>query len=486
MTGNSLEAAADRITKRRRWLAFSVLLIGAFMDSVDATMMTVMVPAIRADLRASESTAQWAVAGYLLAFAMLLVVGGRCGDVFGKRRTFVVGATVFGLASTWCAAAITGPVLVLGRVAQGMGAAAMVPQVVAMVNTLFPRKDWSAAFGVFGAVLSVGSVSGPLIGGLVTAADVGGLGWRAAFLLNIPLCLLAVVASRWIPDDHTTTTGRLDIIGVLLSSASACAVLIPLVNGREMGWPLWSFALLLTAAPTGWAFWAHQRRLDAYVRARRLAARSRALPLIPPRLFSNAQFGEGLLVVLVVYMAVTPCFLIISLVLQGQLGWSIVRTALVTAAWPLGIAATFQIAWRAGARRERQLLPLGCLLMAVGVLLLAVIFYHGDGALTWQVTVCLAVLGGGMGLTSPVLTARVLAQVSPEDNGAGSGVLNAVVQFGGAAGVAVLGTLFFLLGGRDGAASATLGVDAALLVLAAVFSVRVLTRRHDIPTEGEA
>ncbi len=470
---------ATAVAPRRRWLAFSVVLTGAFMDSVDATMMTVMVPTVRADLGASDAVTQWTLAGYLLAFAMLLVAGGRCGDVVGTRRTFVVGAALFGLASAWCGAAPTGEALVLGRVVQGLGAAAMVPQAAAMVTTLFPRREWPAAFGVFGAVLSVGSVCGPLVGGLLTAADLGGLGWRTAFLINVPLCVLAVVAARWIPEDRSDSAPRLDVVGVVLSSATTCALLVPLVNGRESGWPWWSFALLLAAVPLGAAFWAHQRRL---------AARG-AAPLVPPRLFAGAGFASGLLVVLVVYMAVTSCFLVVTLVLQGELGWSIVRTALATAAWPLGIAATFQVAWRAGAGRERLLLPLGCLAMAAGVLVLAATLHSGEGVPTWRVVAGLATLGAGMGLTSPVLTARVLGTVPPEDNGAGSGVLNAVVQLGGATGVAVLGTLFFLLVDHRApgvAGSLTLGADAALLVLAAGLSATVLTRGHHAPDGGDA
>jgi MFS family permease len=464
---------------RRRWLAFSVVLTGAFVDSVDATMMTVMVPTVRADLGASAAVTQWTLAGYLLAFAMLLVAGGRCGDVFGTRRTFVAGAVVFGLASAWCGAATTGEALVLGRVAQGLGAAAMVPQAAAMVTTVFPRKEWPTAFGVFGVVLSAGSVCGPLVGGLLTAADVAGLGWRAAFWVNVPLCVLAVVGARWIPDNRVTAGPRLDPLGIVLSSATACALLVPLVNGHEAGWPWWSFVLLGAAVPTGAAFWAHQRRL---------AARG-ASPLVPPRLFAGSGFGSGLAVVLVVYMAVTSCFLVATLVLQGELGWSIVRTALVTAAWPLGIVATFQVGWRLGAGRQHTLLPIGCLVMAAGVLVLAGSLRASDGPPTWWVVVALAVLGGGMGLTSPVLTARVLGRVPQEDNGAGSGVLNAVVQLGGATGVAVIGTLFFLLVERHDPAAAgslTLGVNAALLVVAAVLSATVLARGRQAPDGGDA
>ncbi len=464
---------------RRRWLAFSVVLTGAFMDSVDATMMTVMVPTVRADLGASDAVTQWMLAGYLLAFAMLLVAGGRCGDVLGKRRTFVVGATVFGLASGWCGVVTSGEALVLGRVVQGLGAAAMVPQAAALVTTLFPRREWPAAFGVFGAVLSVGSVCGPLVGGLLTAADLGGLGWRTAFLVNVPVCVVAVGAARLIPEDRSTPTGRLDLVGVVLSSATACALLVPLVNGRETGWPWWSFVMLLAAVPAGVAFWSHQRRL---------AARG-GMPLVPPRLFAGAGFGGGLLVVLVVYMAVTSCFLVVTLVLQDELGWSIVRTAMVTAAWPLGIVATFQVGWRAGAGRERLLLQFGCLVMAAGVLVLAAALHAGADVPTWRVVAGLATLGAGMGLTSPVLTARVLGRVPVEDNGAGSGVLNAVVQLGGAVGVAVLGALFFLLAERHEpgvAGSLTLGGNAVLLVLAAALSATTPTQGPDAPDGGDA
>ncbi len=446
---------------RRAWAVLAVVLVGVFVDSLDATMLTVILPTIRSDLGASDSVAQWAVAGYLLAFALLLVTGGRCGDVFGQRRTFLAGAAVFGAASLACALAGTGPVLALSRVVQGSGAALMVPQATAVVTLLFPRRRWPVAFGVFGAVLSLASVSGPLVGGLLAHADLAGLGWRAAFLVNVPACAVAfVLGARLVPDRPARGAPRLDLRGVIGSTVVAAALLVPLVNGRELGWPAWTLVPVLTSVPLGALFWRGQRRLE----------RAGGFPLVPPDLFAARGFGRGLLVILIVYAAVTSLFLVVSFAFQGGLGWGPLHTAAVTAAWPVGIALTFQLAWRAATSRERRLVGLGCLLMAAGVLSLAAAL-ASDLSSTAPYLVALLVVGGGMGLVSPVLTALVLGSVPADHNGAGSGVVNAVVQLGGAVGVAALGTLYFALadGGRDltSAAAVTLLVSALILAVAA-------------------
>lgn len=460
MTARGPIPGADRGT-HRPWAVLAIVLVGVFVDSLDATMLTVILPTVREDLGASDSVAQWAVAGYLLAFALLLVTGGRCGDVFGQRRTFLVGVAVFGAASLACGLSGSGVLLAVGRVVQGAGAALMVPQATAVVTLLFPRARWPVAFGVFGAVLSLGSVCGPIVGGLLTSADLAGLGWRAAFLVNVPVCAVALVlGARLLPDRPAPGAPRLDLRGVLTSTAAAAALLVPLVNGRELGWPTWTIVVMLAAPPLGVLFWRGQHRLAA----------SGGAPLIPPALFAQRGFGRALLVILVVYAAMTSLFLVVSFGLQSGLRWGPLHTAVVTAAWPVGIALTFQVAWRAAVGRERWLVGLGCLLMATGVLGLAAALGVGQDSTTPYLLAFL-VVGGGMGLVSPVLTALALTAVPRDHNGAGSGVVNAVIQLGGAVGVAALGTVYFALAdtGRmpTTAAAAALMVSAGLLVVGA-------------------
>ncbi|MBQ1074904.1 MFS transporter [Micromonospora sp. C31] len=421
----------------RRWAALAVVVLAALLDGLDATVVTVVLPVIQRDVGADFAAAQWTLAGYAFAFALLLITGGRLGDIYGMRRVFLAGVAGFTAASLLCAVAWSAETLVLGRFAQGATAALMVPQVVAVIVTMFPRERWPVAFGILGGVLSVGTVGGPLLGGLLTEANLFGLGWRAIFLMNLPLCLAALVAAaRLLPERRADSPTRVDGTGVLLLSLAAGALMFPLVQGRELGWPIWLLALLVLSVPLFGLFAVSQRRRQARDDS----------ALVPPRLFRSRSFRLGLVATFLVFTGVGSLFLVLTYHLQFGLGWSPLRTALATAAWPLGIAATFQIAWRKGAGRERHLVGVGASIMAAGALtMLLLVDTLGADLELAHVAAAGFVLGCGMGLVSPVLTALVLGEVPPADTGAGSGVVNAVIQFGSAAGVALLGTLYFAL-----------------------------------------
>lgn len=421
----------------RRWAALAVVVLAALLDGLDATVVTVVLPVIQRDVGAGFAAAQWTLAGYALAFALLLITGGRLGDIYGMRRVFLVGVAGFTGASLLCSVAWSAESLVIGRFAQGAAGALMVPQVVAVIVTMFPRERWPVAFGILGGVLSVGTVGGPLLGGLLTEANLFGLGWRAIFLINLPLCLAALVAAaRLLPERRSEAPLRVDGTGVVLLSLAAGALMFPLVQGRELGWPVWLVGLLVLAAPLFGLFaWSQRRR-----QARDGSA------LVPPRLFRSRSFSLGLAVTFLVFTGVGSFFLVLTYHLQFGLGWSPLRTALATAAWPLGIAATFQIAWRKGTGRERTMVGIGATLMAAGALtMLLLVDSLGTDLGLLHVSAAEFVIGCGMGLVSPVLTALVLGEVPPQDTGAGSGVVNAVIQFGSAAGIALLGTVYFAL-----------------------------------------
>lgn len=450
----------------RRWAALAVVVLAALLDGLDATVVTVVLPVIQTDVGAGFATAQWTLAGYALVFALLLITGGRLGDIYGQRRVFLTGVAGFTAASLLCGIAWSAPTLVLGRFAQGAAAALMVPQVVSVIVTMFPKAKWPVAFGILGGVLSVGTVGGPLLGGLLTEADLLGLGWRAIFLINLPLCLAAFLAAlRLLPERRADNPLRVDGTGVALLTVATLALMFPLVQGRELGWPWWSFALLALSAVLFAAF--------ARSQVRRHTRDGSAL--VPPTLFRSRSFTLGLATTFLAFTGVGSLFLVLTYHLQFGLGWSALHTALATAAWPLGIAATFQIAWRGGTGRERTFVGLGASVMAAGALLMLVLLSSQGTDLTWvQVSAAGFVTGCGMGLTSPVLTALVLGEVPAQDAGAGSGVVNAVIQFGSAAGIAILGTVYFgLLAGASSVADvapATLWYNVAAFALTVVCS----------------
>lgn len=429
------EAADGGQGSRLRWLVLAIVTSAAFLDTLDVNIVTVVLPVIQADLHTDFATAQWTLAGYALAFALFLITGGRLGDIAGRKRVFMSGVAGFTAASVVCGLAPTAEVLVAGRLVQGFTAALMVPQVMSVIMTLFRPKEWPVAFAVLGGALSLGSVGGPLLGGLLNELDLLGLGWRAIFLVNLPVGLITLaLAGRFLPETRAEVRPRLDLTGVALLTAATFAVMYPLVQGREQGWPAWMFVSMAVAVPLMVLFAVHQRRRDA----------RDGSALVPPVLFSKRTFSVGLAVTLLAFTGIGSLALLITYHLQYGLGWSALQTALATAAWPVGIAATFQIAWRHGTGRGRLFVGAGTALMGVGTMLMILLVRVAGADLSWaQVAGVELIIGFGMGLCSPVLAAVVLGDVPQEAAGAGSGVVNAVTQFGGAVGVAVVGTLFF-------------------------------------------
>ncbi|MFD8824715.1 MFS transporter [Streptomyces sp. NPDC059605] len=442
---------------RRKWIALAVVLLAAFLDNVDSTIVTVALPSIQEDLGADYATAQWTLAGYALAFAVFLITGGRLGDIFGRKKLFITGVVGFTLASVVCGVAATPGVLVGGRLAQGIMAALMVPQVMSVIMTTFDQKEWVVAFSMMGAVLGLGGVSGPLLGGVLTDLDVMGLGWRAVFLINIPFGVIAVALALWcLPESKSEQASRLDVPGVALITVAALGLMFPLVQGREQGWPAWMFVMMGAALLLLVPFALYQRRRHE----------KDGSALIPPTLFKHRSFTAGVFVVMLAFSGITSFFLVLTYQMQLGLGWSAIRTALVTVAFPIGITATFQIAWRKGTANGRAFVALGTSIMAIGTLLMILLTHTQGQDLTWyQVAGAELVVGLGMGLCSPILTNVVLGDVPPQDAGAGSGVVNALIQFGTATGIAVVGVIFFSLSGSGGGSRAERFSDATAVTL---------------------
>ncbi|MET9888049.1 MFS transporter [Streptomyces sp. NPDC006430] len=468
---------------RRRWAVLGVLAAASFFDGLDANIVAVALPSIQRGLGGGFATAQWAVAGYSLATAVLLITGGRLGDIYGSRRVFLIGIAGFTLSSGVVAAAVGPEMLVAGRVAQGATVALMLPQAMAVIKKEFRPEEWGIASAVTGIAISVGSIGGPVVGGLLTDLDLFGTGWRAVFWINVPIgVVLLACAIRVLPESRAEQRPALDLSGAALVALASLALMFPLVQGTEHGWPLWSQVLVTVSLGLWLLFAAHQRRRSA-----------RGIDvLVPPSLFRRRTFSAGLIAALLTFAGATSFTFLLTYYLQFGLAWSSTRTALAVAVVPLGITLVFQIAWKYGPGRPRLFVTAGALTMAAGALGAAVLAAGGQTGFA-PLAVAAFVLGAGTGLSSPVLTSVLLGSLTPREAGAGSGVIHAATQFGAAVGIALIGAVFFggLGGAGDSAPTGTGGsadvyadaLGTALLCSAAVFALVAVVARA-LPSRG--
>lgn len=330
--------------------ALLVLLTGTFVITLDFFIVNVGIPSIQRDLGAGQAMLQLVVAGFGLALAAGLITGGRLGDLYGRRRMFALGLALFTLASLACGLAPTAGFLVGARVAQGAAAALMTPQVLAIVNTVYTGEHRARAFNAYGLAMGFGGVFGQLIGGLLIKADSAGLGWRAVFLINVPVGLVAVPAAlRMVPESTAPSGARLDLVGTLLVSTGLVLIVLPLVEGRQEGWPLWTWLCLAAAPVVLAAFAAYQRRIGG----------GRAL--VDLGLFRHRAFGVGAVIALVGQMAVASFFFVLALYLQLGRGMSALESGLVFLALGLGYFVSSSKAAQVAARLDRQVLAVGAL-----------------------------------------------------------------------------------------------------------------------------
>jgi EmrB/QacA subfamily drug resistance transporter len=445
----------------RRWLALPVLLAGTFMVVLDFFIVNVAIPSLQHELNADQATIEWIVASYSLTYAAGLIIGGRLGDLFGRRRVFSCGLTVFTLASTACGWAPDATLLIAARAMQGIGAALLAPQVLAIIGVTYTGPDRIRAFGAYGVVMGLASACGQVIGGMLIQADLLGLGWRTCFLVNIPIGLAALLlAPSAVRESRAPISRRLDGFGAILLALTIGSVLLPLIEGRQQGWPAWTWICLAAAIALAGVFVRQQRR--------------QATPLIDPVLLRTPRFRIGLLAALTLFGGVASFFLVLALYLQQGRGLSALNSGLVFTA----MAGAFSVASLAAGRIARGLgrppLVLGALGMAAGLLgLRATIGWIGTGGSALLLVPALLLDGAGMGLVMAPLAAAALAGLPARDAGAAAGMLVTVQQFANALGVALIGLVFFgVLGPAAGqhaeAGSYAVAIDASLLCLVAL------------------
>jgi EmrB/QacA subfamily drug resistance transporter len=461
--------ATPRPASQSPWL-LPVLFAPVFMVILDVFIVNVAAPSLRADLGASDSDLQWVVAAYLLTYALSLITGGRLGDVFGRRRMFKFGIAAFTVASALCAAAPSPSALIVARLLQGFGGAAMWPQVLSIIQVEFSPAERPKALGFQGLVQGLAAIAGQIVGGGLIALDVLGLGWRSVFLINIPVGLVALLAAdRLIPESRSETARRLDLLGVGLATLALSLVMIPAVEGRELGWPAWTFACFAAAIPAAAVFVAAERRI---------AARGGS-PLVELNLFDTRGFRVGLVSATTLYFVISFFFLL-GIYLQEGLGLSPLESGL--AFTPIAIAfVTSSLTGPRLAEGLREYLPQAGATVA-GLGLLTTIFAvqaTGGGPLSAWLILAMVPVGAGMGLAIPPLIHLVLRAVPPSDAGAASGTMVTAQQIGNALGVAIVGTVFFseLGSGTSTAAfgdafSMSLAVQAAFALAAAALVSR--------------
>lgn len=425
----------------RPWAGLAVMLTGTFMAVLDVFIVNIAIPDMRVTLGASFAELQFVIAGYGLTYAVMLITGGRLGDIFGRRRMFMAGLAGFTLASLACGLAPTAPLLIAARVAQGLAAAILSPQVFAMMRVGFPdERRRATAFACLGVVYGLSSVAGQLLGGLLVEADLWGLGWRPVFLINLPLGLIALVAAPLlIPESRNPEARHLDLRGVAFCAAGLLLLLFPLIEGREAGWPAWAFGLLALSVPVMAAFvWDQQRK------SRRAHHGHGIAPLLEIRLFGNPVFALGVLIVLAFQSTQSAFYLALSIALQSGLHHTPLQAGLVFAPLAVIFMATSLLAGRMAGRFRHVMLSGGAAL--------ATLAFLGIGFTAWQAGAVLAslqlipalmLLGIGCGLFMTPLLNTILGSVSGQDSGTASGMITTVQQVGSAFGIAVVGILFF-------------------------------------------
>ncbi|MGD3106420.1 MFS transporter [Streptomyces sp. YGL11-2] len=438
-------------------LGLLTVLLGAALPMIDFFIVNVALPTIDHDLQAGPALLEMVVAGYGVAYATMLVLGGRLGDIAGRRRLFLWGLATFGLTSLACGLAPDAWTLVIARVAQGAAAALLLPQVLATIQATTTGKRRAKAVSLYGGTAGVSSAVGQVLGGLLVSVDLAGTGWRAVFLVNVPIAVVAwLLAARTVPETRSPHPTRVDGPGTALLATSLIALLLPLTEGRAAGWPVWSWLLLAVFPFSAAAFIAVERR----------AERTGRTPLVPPSLLRIPSVHSGLSMMIPFSVGFGGFMFVVAVALQTGLRYGPLAAGIALA--PLCLA--FFLASLAGPRLVqrfgRRVVITGSLLQGAGLLALA-LTVHAD----WphipvlELAPSMTVLGFGQGLLMPVLMRIVLSELPVAQAGVGGGVMVTTQQSGLALGVATLGTLFLALLPAAGIRDALLAAVLAQLLI---------------------
>lgn len=418
----------------RRWVALACVLTAMFMVLLDVSIVNVAIPAIRSNLHANNADIQFVVAGYALAYAVMLITGGRLGDIFGRKRLFLIGMAGFTAASALCGLAQSALMLDLSRVVQGLMAALMYPQVLSMIQVGFPPHERQKVFGLLGAVIGMATITGPLVGGLIIRDDLTGSSWRWIFLVNVPIGIAAFTAAfRVVTESKAPHAKRLDIPGVVIATVGLLLLVYPLVEGQVAGWPLWTF-ISMGLSPFV---------LAAFVLYERALPKTR-FPLVELDMFRIPSFRTGVAISAAFIAGIPSFFFVFSLFLQVGIGFSALHAGLTTVPWSIGTAVASVMSTRLAPKLGRYIIGIGSLIGVVGIIgIIITLYVEGTGVTSWTLIPSFLVAGIGLGTVLAPLLNVILSGVPPRDAGSASGVLTTFQQLGGAIGVALVGVVFF-------------------------------------------
>lgn len=448
----------------RRWLALTVLLIGAFLPILDFTIVNLALPSIRQSLGATSAQVQFVISAYAASYAVMLITGGRLGDLFGRRRMFLIGVAGFSLASLVCGVASTASMLISGRVLQAFMATFMAPQVLASIRILFPGPEQTRALALYGATFGLANISGQLLGGFLVFAHPFGFGWQAIFFVNIPIGIVAFAGGVClVQESRSLQARRLDFLGVFLLSMSLGCLVYPLIEGREQGWPRWMIWMGGLSILALLGFIRYETRLSA----------QNMDPLVEFSLFRSRRYTLGIVMGLLFYM-LSAFYLTFSIYLQAGLGDTPLEAGLQT----LPFAATFFLSSIVSASVTRRLgayaLPAGFALQIIGFSIVACSARRqapvaGEG---------LALAGIGYGIVMPGIIKAVIGDIEERYAGLAAGMVMTALQIGAALGIAIVGGSFYIsLGAKPGphayarAFSNAMALNVAFLLFGCVLSL---------------
>lgn len=458
----------------RRWLALPVLLTGAFLPPLDFFIVNVALPSIRGALHATAAQTQFVISAYAAIYAVCLITGGRLGDLFGRRRLFLLGIACFVLASVLCGLAWSAEALLAGRLLQGLAAAALAPQVLASIRVMFPAVEQPRALALYTATFGLAATLGQVLGGVLITVDWWGMGWRWIFLVNLPVGIAAFAGSLlWLRESREADAKKLDLGGMALLSIALVSLIYPLVEGREQDWPLWTW-MALAVSPLLFAL---------FLRSEAKLAERGGAPLVDVSLLRHGEFMLGIIVTLGFYL--TSAFMFTyAAYLQGGLGRDALHTGLATLPFTLGYLFASVTAAPVMQRLGRAALPMSLAAQAAGFALIIGGIEQPSAMITG-----LIVSGVGFGLAFPSLMRAVLGSVHVRHAGLASGMVITALQISAALGVAVIGGVFYSVLGtaRDPVAYAhafttALGCNVVALVVIALLSG--LLGRHGMANAG--
>ena len=435
----------EGVSEKRAWASLSVLMVGLFMSLLDTTIVNVALPTIRDSINADEATLAWIISGYALAFGLVLIPAGRIGDSIGHKWVFFTGLALFTAASLFAGVAQDSTQLIVARVLQGLGGGIFFPPVTAFIQLLFPPMKRGKAFAILGAVLGVSSALGPIVGGLLIEAFGEQSGWRYIFFVNLPIGAAGMVAAAIVlPTLAPGVKLSLDGVGLLLLAGSLVAILVPLIQGQDEGWPLWTYLSIVAGIVllVLFALW-----------ERRLAARGMS-PLVPPRLFSRAAFTGGTILALVYFAAFTSIFFTIALLWQAGLGHTALESGLVTIPFAIGNIVAASQSDRLAQKLGRGVLVLGSGMVFLGLISLWIIFLTVPGAdlTNWMLLGPMFIAGLGNGFFIAPNSRFIVATVDQSEAGAASGVIGTMQRIGSAIGIAVVSSVLFAVANLGGVA----------------------------------